>query len=322
MAIGMNLFPALVMLGVSGLVYALAHLLTSDDKRVQHRLDDTARERSSSRSTRLSSRGRVAGFLEGMLPESMTRFLIGGSGRQNQLHSRLIQAGLYGNAYVLLFASAKVALALVPVLIAVVLNMMDLMEMRTALIFGAIGGGIGMLIPSFYLDRLCERRQLRLTKSLPDFLDLLITCVSSGLTLESALHRVTQELGHAHPLLAAEMARVQHEINLGATVDEALRNLAERTNLNSLRSLAGLCQQSRQFGLRISEALRVHADMLRTQREQRAEEKAQKAAVKILFPTLLLIFPSIFVVLAGPAAIQIWTNLASSHESAEVVSSK
>jgi tight adherence protein C len=110
----------------------------------------------------------------------------------------------------------------------------------------------------------------------------------------------------AYPLLAGEMAIVQRQIEMGATPDLALRGFAERTDLSALFSLSSLIEQARRFGTSIVDALRTQAEMLRYQREQRAEELAQKASVKILFPTLLFIFPAIFVVLVGPAAVRLY----------------
>jgi tight adherence protein C len=150
-------------------------------------------------------------------------------------------------------------------------------------------------------------------KSLPDFLDLMVTCVQAGLSLNGALQRVTEELAVAHPVLAGEMGIVERQIELGAAPDLALRNFAERSDLAAIATLSTLVEQARRFGTSVSDALRTHAETIREQREQRAEEMAQKAAVKILFPTLLLIFPAIFVVLVGPAAVQITRTFASQH---------
>ena len=172
---------------------------------------------------------------------------------------------------------------------------------------------MGIVLPSLWLHRRKVRRHAVLLKSLPYFLDLMVTCVQGGLSMNGALQRVTEELAVAHPVLAGEMGIVERQIELGASPDLALRNFAERSDLAPISSLSTLVEQSRRFGTSISEALRTHAEMIREQREQRAEEMAQKAAVKILFPTLLLIFPAIFVVLVGPAAVQIARTFSSPH---------
>lgn len=304
-----QVYSLLAFLGMAALVVAVAQLLRRSEDRVSARIEEAAQSRSGARRDRSSSfRKRWAALLGRLLPDAATQLLVGDSGRRSRLQNRLIQAGLYGSGYVPLFVTAKIVLTVLPLGVALCLSLMELIAPGTALWIGAVGGGVGLLLPSLWLDRVRERRHLVFMKSLPDFLDLLITCLSSGISLEAALQRVSQELKYAHPLLAKELVRVQQEIGLGTTADAALRNFAERTDLNCLRSLATLCQQARQFGTKISDALRVHADMLRTQREQNAEERAQKAAVKILFPTLLFIFPAVFVVVAGPAAIQLWQS--------------
>jgi tight adherence protein C len=186
------------------------------------------------------------------------------------------------------------------------------------MLVGVVIGGIGWTLPSSWLGWMKARRQLVLRNSLPDFLDLISTCLQSGLSFEAALQRVSDELRTAHPLLAGEMSVVQREIEFGKSPEQALRDFAERSDLDALRTLSTFVEQSRRFGSSMAETLQTHADMLRTQREQRAEERAQKAAVKILFPTLLFIFPPILVVLAGPAAIQLQERFSgSAEESAE-----
>ena len=157
------------------------------------------------------------------------------------------------------------------------------------------------------LEQRHQRHLLRMVNSLADFMDLLVICLESGLSLDSSLRRVTLELEMAHPELAYEMKHLQKEIELGTTLEQAFYRLAERTGLETVSTMACFIEQSRKFGTSISEALREHADMLRLKRETRAEEMAQKASMKILLPTLLLIFPATFVVLAGPAVMEVTT---------------
>ena len=190
-------------------------------------------------------------------------------------------------------------------LVGLFLGALGIVNPNRGLFYGSIAGGIGIILPNLWLARRKARRQSTLMKSLPDFLDLLVTCVQAGLSLNGALQRVTAELAVAHPVLAGEMGIAERQIELGAAPDLALRNFAERSDLAALATLSTLIEQARRFGTSICDALRTHAETIRDQREQRAEELAQKAAVKILFPTLLCIFPAIFVVLVGPAAVQI-----------------
>lgn len=224
--------------------------------------------------------------------------------RQRQ-QSRLFQAGIYHPSALSVFFVIRLVLILIPPLVGAFAGMRGLVSMRTAMIIGSAIGGFGLVIPSFWLDFRISARHKQLKRSLPDFLDLMIVCLDGGLSLQGAIQRVSDEFQLAHPELALEMQTVQRDVDLGATVEGGLRNLAERTGLDSLRTLSTFLRESMRFGTELAEALRQHAEMLRVQREQAAEEQAQRAAVHILLPTLLLILPAVFVVVAGPAAIQI-----------------
>jgi tight adherence protein C len=133
----------------------------------------------------------------------------------------------------------------------------------------------------------------------------MVICLEAGLSLRGAFRRIISELWQVHPLLADEMAIVEREMLLGRTTGEALREFSRRTDLEEMRSLAALMGQTEQFGTGVVKALGIFADTLRQKRMYDAEEIAQKAATKILIPTLLLLFPSLFVVILGPAAIQL-----------------
>jgi tight adherence protein C len=140
---------------------------------------------------------------------------------------------------------------------------------------------------------------------MPDALDVIVVCVEGGLSLPASFARVSAELREAHPLLADEMSILQREVQLGRTTGEALREFADRFDVDELRSLASVVTQAERFGASIVNALRVHADTLRVKRHQNAEAMAQKAPVKLIFPTVLMIFPALYIVLMGPAAVQL-----------------
>jgi tight adherence protein C len=232
-----------------------------------------------------------------------------------QLRRRLMHAGVYAPWAPSVFLCVKLCLIVMPPLIGFGLGEAQILNPNLALFYGAIAGGIGIVVPSIWLDHRKSLRHAILVRSLPDFLDLMGTCVQSGLSLEASLQRVAEELEVAHPVLSREISVVERQMELGATTDLALRNFAERSDLAALFSLSSLIEQARRFGTSVTDALRTQAEMLRYQREQAAEEMAQKAAVKILFPTLLFIFPAIFVVLVGPAAVQLSDKLCSQRTS-------
>jgi tight adherence protein C len=163
----------------------------------------------------------------------------------------------------------------------------------------------GYYVPNLILNRLIRERQREIFDSFPDALDLLTICVEAGLGLDAAISKVAQEMRLKSPILADEMELVTLEMRAGAGKERALRNLSVRTGVEDIDTLVAMLIQSEKFGTSVGESLRIHSDMLRTKRQQRAEEAAAKIAVKLVFPLVLCIFPSILITVAGPAVIQI-----------------
>lgn len=219
--------------------------------------------------------------------------------------ARFAKAGIYRAAAVNWYFGVKLALAVLPLSIGIAAFSAGLLSWETAIISALIASSIGSLSPSLWLDQAVHARRRNLQRALPDFLDLMIVCLQGGMSMAESLRRVADELTIAHPDLAFELSIVQRDVELGSTIDQALRRFAQRADFEGVRTLSTFVRESQRFGTRLAEALRGHAEMLRSQREQAAEETAQKASVKILLPTLLLILPAVFVVLVGPAVIQI-----------------
>ncbi|MEX0717820.1 MAG: type II secretion system F family protein [Planctomycetaceae bacterium] len=275
------------------------------DDRIEGRVEDLRRAAPSvspRKASRFDSRFRS---LRGVVPRIADRLMPNDEQQRLRIQSRLIQAGYYRPSSLHLYLVAKPLAIALPAACGVAAALFGWCDMRTGLLLGGLGAAVGVLAPGFWLESRKSRRHVRFSRSLPDFLDLLVTCMEGGLSFEAALKRVTREMRVAHPELAAEMERVEREMELGTAPDAALKNLGERSDLDAFGMLGSFVQQARKFGTSMGDALRVHAEGLRIQREHRAEELAQKASVKILFPTLLFIFPAVFVVLAGPAAIQL-----------------
>lgn len=227
-------------------------------------------------------------------------------GSNRRIQTMLVQAGIYHISALPMFVIVKYALLIASPLIGGLAGYYRYLAFGHGLIIGAGIGGLGMLLPDWWLQNQVKRRHTILRRSLPDFLDLLIVCVEGGLSIQAAIQRVSEELRVAHPILAGEFLVVQRDIELGSSVETALRRFAERTGFEGLRTLATFIRESQRFGSELGAALREHADMMRIQRELIAEESAQKASVKVLFPMLLFILPAVFVVLVGPAAMQIY----------------
>lgn len=163
--------------------------------------------------------------------------------------------------------------------------------------------------PNLVLSRLVLVRQREIFESFPDALDLMTVCVEAGLGTESAMIRVADDMQFKSPALADELRIVNLELRAGSTRERALRNLAIRTGVEEVDGFVTMISQAERFGTSIAASLRVHAEMLRTRRRQRAEEAAAKIALKLLFPLIFCIFPSLMVVLMGPAMIQVYRVL-------------
>ena len=216
-----------------------------------------------------------------------------------KIKERLIHAGYRGSEALTMFFGIRLGLAIVLFLLGT-----SPFIPKSGLIAGLAGAAFGYLLPSMGLARMAKRRQHRIRLSLPDALDLLVVSVEAGLGLDQALQRVGEELSFAHPELSGELRLINLELRAGKGRGEALRNLAERTGVDDLSSLAAMLIQTDKFGTSVARSLRVHSETLRTKRRQRAEEAAAKTGVKMVFPLVFCIFPAIWVVTIGPAAIK------------------
>jgi tight adherence protein C len=225
------------------------------------------------------------------------------------MQRRLIRAGYRGpNALKVLYGS-KVGLAvLMPVLmtVAVAGTSADPANKFLAIIGAAIAGFFG---PNEWVKIVNRRRQKAIQRGLSNALDLMVVCVESGLGLDQSIMQVAKELDQAHPEISEEFALVNLELKAGKRRVDALRNLAERAGVNDLKKLVAVLIQADRFGTGIAQSLRGHADFMRIQARQIAEEKAAKLGVKLVFPIFFCILPSLFVVTVGPVAMKIIREL-------------
>jgi tight adherence protein C len=174
----------------------------------------------------------------------------------------------------------------------------------------SIGAAVfaGWIVPMGVLDRLIRQRQERIRRSVPDALDLMVVCVEAGVSLDAAVLRVAREIRLAHTDLAHELAVVNRKTNAGIPRDAALRGLWQRTGVEELRTLVSSMIQSEKWGTSIATVLRVAAETLRRKRRQTAEKKAKQAPLKMTFPLVLFILPALFIVIMGPALVQVMTE--------------
>jgi tight adherence protein C len=179
------------------------------------------------------------------------------------------------------------------------------MSFCVALIFIAFA----FFLPNIWLFNKTGKRKLAIESPLPDAMDLLVTCVEAGLSLDSAMARVSQEMELIAPILAQELKQTMFEIQAGVKRSDAFHRLSNRTGVADLKSLSAMIIQTELFGTSVSRALRVHSDGMRTRRMQHAEEKAAMVSVKMTVPLILLILPSLMLVVMGPAILMIMDSM-------------
>lgn len=226
-----------------------------------------------------------------------------------QLRAQLAQAGYRAkNAQTIFLASKTFALILGLVVggVTAASTGFDL-KWTAGIAMGA--GAVGFLLPGFWLGSAVKARKDKLRRGLPDILDLMVVSVESGLALDAALKRVGDEMATVHPDLSEEFRIATAETQMGVRRSESLDHLAERCDLDEIRTLVSVISQAERFGTSVGKALRTQGETMRTKRRQKAEEKAQQTAVKLMIPLVLFIFPAMGVVLAGPAAIMMFRNL-------------
>lgn len=293
-----GLLTLLAFVGAGSLTLMVCLALGGRKSRLEERLKSL-----SSPDGELIKEDAVADVARATLPKVGAYLVPKTEDERTKLQTRLVHAGLYSREAMVLFLGVKVFLMVGPAIIGALVGLSGLVSIQIGVVFGGLLGIFGMIGPSFWLDAKKASRQTSFRRALPDALDVLVICLEGGSSLASAIRRVAHELRTAHPLLAAELNIVQREVQLGRTVGDALRQFANRIDLEELRSLAAVILQSEKFGASLVKALRVHAETLRSRRVTNAEEMAQKAVVKMLFPMVFFILPALFIAVLGPTGI-------------------
>jgi len=175
-------------------------------------------------------------------------------------------------------------------------------------IWAVVAVGLAYVAPRFVLKRVIRQRQIAIKLGLADALDLSVICVEAGLSIDQSLVRVANELQAVHPALSDELLLMNLELRAGKARAEAFRNLAGRTGVDDVKALSAVLVQTDRFGTSVAQALRTHADSLRTERRQRAEEQAAKTGIKMTPVLVLFILPAIFIVTLGPVVVELVRN--------------
>ncbi|MFN0136242.1 MAG: type II secretion system F family protein [Phycisphaerae bacterium] len=222
-----------------------------------------------------------------------------------QLRAKLIQAGYRAKGAQTVFLASKTALLVVFGIAGVSICAGMGYDIRGIAGAGALGAGLGFMLPGLWLGSVTKGRQERVRRGLPDVLDLLVVSVESGLALDAGIKRVGEEMALVHPDVSEEFRISTRESQMGLPRSEALDNMSTRCGVDEMRAMVSVILQAERFGTSISKALRNQGESMRSKRRLKAEEAAQKTAVKLMIPLVLFIFPALGIVLAGPAAIRL-----------------
>ncbi len=234
------------------------------------------------------------------------------SGVDERLRDRLAQAGLRSPQARPLFLLAKLAAPVVAALVALVLVYGSNLAGRnpSTRLFALLGAVLaGFYLPDLYLANRIAKRSQALQRALPDALDLLVVCAEAGLSLDVALNRVAEEMGSTSPELAEEFGLTAVELNFLPERRQALVNLGRRIDLPAVRGVVNTLIQTEKYGTPLSQSLRVLSAEFREQRMLKAEEKAARLPATLTVPMIVFILPTLFIVLMGPAILDVYDNL-------------
>jgi tight adherence protein C len=225
------------------------------------------------------------------------------------LWEQLARAGYLSSAAPAIYTGLKLLLFIIGLaVIAILITPMEI-ALLTKITLVSLGAITFFFIPNIVLSRRLKKRHYEISCHLPEAIDLLEICVSSGIGLEMAWNIVADEIQPVSSVLSKAMSLSNFEIHLGANRVEAMRHMAERTGVEKLSSLAAILVQTERFGTSVGTALRVFAESMREDRDFAAQENAEKMAVKLIVPMVMFIFPAVLMVVAGPAFILLATKL-------------
>jgi len=298
--------PIVVFLGVIALFWFMLDFFTKDQAaQAEQRLDilnDKLRGQSS-----VNKEGKVELLnraLEKASPALSKHIQPQTEAERGRLRQRLSEAGFRSEEAANIFLAIKVLIAVAGLFVGGGLTLFTHGVSNQVLLRAVIAGGLGFYLPELILSSLGSKRKKQITLALPDCLDLLVVSVEAGLGLDQGIRKVADEMKGTYPILTEELQLSTLQLQMGRARSSVLQDLGARTGVDDLRTLASLLIQADKFGSGVAQALRVQSESMRTKRQQIAEEKAAKTAVKLIFPLVIFIFPGVFVVLVGPAAIQ------------------
>lgn len=281
----------LAVLGVSAAAYAFLNPQRTAADRIAE-FTGGAEEAEKARSAKFAN-----------LAQSAAKLAVSDEEQLAALRKRLMQAGFRDRNAVEIYSASRAIGAVAFAILAFTIGpKAQLLHMVGSALVGA---AIGYYLPALYVDNALGRRQRELMNAFPDALDLLVSSVEAGLGVDAAFRRVAEEMEGAAAELSRELQFVSHEVNAGVPRVEALRHLADRTGLDDISALVNVLVQAERFGTSVAKALRIHAELVRTKRMQRAEEKAAQVSPKLTVLMILFILPCLIIILIGPAVINV-----------------
>jgi tight adherence protein C len=230
--------------------------------------------------------------------------------KRERATEKLVHAGYRRPEDIRLFFGLKIIAGLaLPVLTMAIILIPGFMTLNKALPYIILALPIGLILPDYILVKLIRKRQSAVRRGLPDVLDMLVVCSEAGMGLNAAIQRVALEMDIQHPVLADELKTTMLHMGAGMDGRTALQELANRTGLAEMRSLAATLQQAMRFGTSISETLRAYSEEMRNKRLEAAQEQAAKVGVKMLIPIALFMLPAVMVIVMGTPMIKLMAGL-------------
>ncbi len=225
---------------------------------------------------------------------------------KTEVRSKFAQAGFYHSRAAEYFYACRIVMAALFPILGVTFYPQFVGDFTTNSLILTIfvSAIVGFYAPGYYLTRRIRERQQSVRDGLPDALDILLVCVEAGASLPIAIQRMSDEMQEAYPVLAKEFSLVSLELKAGSGRAKALKNLADRVNIEEIRSLVTLLVQSEALGTSIVQTLRVYSSEMRSKRLLKAEEQANKLPVKMALPLMLCILPALMIVILAPVIIR------------------
>jgi tight adherence protein C len=283
--------------------------------RLDARMQVMATERDKMRAARLADlakkdgQGKLRSAPKGFMQEVVDRLNLRSMFDSEEVRAKLKMAGLRGQAPLVTYMFFRLAMPIIVVIVALVyLFVLSNYPYPAAVKFGlAVGAGyIGFYMPNFFVQNLVQRRQTSIKDAFPDSLDMLLICVQSGMSVEAALQKVSGEVGNQSLELAEELSLTTAELSYLQDRRQAYENLGRRTGIVGIKAVATALIQAERYGTPVGQALRVMARENRDMRMAEAEKKAAALPPKLTVPMIVFFLPVLFVVILGPALIQVF----------------